>query len=92
MYNLKDIQFVGKHDFDNESALRMSWQGWNETFSIGIFKWEMKNNDKEMKKGKTIVRVLGDCNNRDQVFNMAEQVVKSLDLGDWDGRKTVNVR
>ena len=36
MYNVKDVQFVGKHDYDKEKCLTDA--GWNKTFSIGIFK------------------------------------------------------
>ena len=53
MYNFKDIQFAGKHDYDKENAITES--GWNKTFSVGIFKWELKSNGKSMKKGKAFV-------------------------------------
>ena len=89
MYNPKDIQFVGKHDYDRENNL--SSMGWDKTFSVGVFKWELKNNGKEMKKSKAIVRVSGLCSNANEVFKMAECVVAALDNGDWDGRKTVKV-
>lgn len=90
MYNPKDIQFVGKHDYDKEKSL--SEGGWNKTFSIGIFKWELKGNGKSMKKGKAVVRVSGDVINKEKVFNMAEKVVEILDKGKWDGRKTIVVK
>ena len=90
MYNPKDIQFVGKHDYDKESALTES--GWNKTFSVGIFKWEIKNNGKSMKKGKIIIRISGLVENKEKVFEMAESVVKKLDEGNWDGRKSVVVK
>ncbi len=90
MYNTKDIQFVGKHDYDKESTL--AGASWNKTFSVGIFKWELKNNAKEMKKGKSIVRVSGPCVKADEVFKMAEQIVISLDNNEWDGRKTVTIK
>ena len=90
MYNIKDIQFVGKHDYDKENYL--SETGWNKTFSVGIFKWELKNNRKSMKKGKTIVRVSGLVTDKVKVFAFAENVVNDLDVNLWDGRKTVVVK
>lgn len=64
MYNIKDIQFVGKHDYDKEKCLT---NGLNKTFSVGIFKFELKKNGKSMKKGKTIVRVSGLVENEKKV-------------------------
>lgn len=34
MYNVKDVQFVGRHDYDKNVV----FLGDNKTFSIGIFK------------------------------------------------------
>ncbi len=90
MYNIKDIQFVGKHDYDKESAIVDS--GWNKTFSVGIFKWELKGNGKSMKRGKAIVRVSGLVENKEKVFEFAEYVVKDLDSDMWDGRKSVIIK
>lgn len=90
MYNIKDVQFVGKHDYDKENAITES--GWNKTFSVGIFKWELKSNGKSMKKGKAVVRVSGLVENKERVFEFAENVVKDLDANLWDGRKSVVVK
>lgn len=90
MYNPKDIQFVGKHDYDKDNSLAQS--GWNKTFSVGVFKWELRSNGKSMKKGKSIVRVAGPCAKAEEVFKMAEQVVLDLDNNEWDGRKTVLIK
>lgn len=90
MYNTKDIRFTGNHDYDKENSL--SEAGWNKTFSVGIFKWELKSNGKSMKKGKIIVRVSGLVENKEKVFDYAEKVVKDLDSNLWDGRKTVSVK
>ena len=90
MYNTKDIQFVGKHDYDKENA--MTEIGWNKTFSVGIFKWELKSNGKSMKKGKAVVRVSGLVENKEKVFEFCENVVKDLDANLWDGRKSVAVK
>ena len=90
MYNTKDIQFVGKHDYDKENAMTES--GWNKTFSVGVFKWELKGNGKSMKKGKAVVRVSGLVENKEKVFEFCENVVKDLDANMWDGRKSVTVK
>ena len=91
MHNTKDLQFVGKHDYDKASAENFaSWNG--KTFSINIFQWLLKNNGKEMKAGKGIVRVSGSPKIKEKVFEMAENVVKQLDAGNWDGRKSVGVK
>jgi hypothetical protein len=88
MYNTKDIQFVGKHDYDKESAERFaSWGG--KSFSVNIFQWGLKSNGKEMKPLKCVVRVSGSPSNKEKVFEYCEHVVRLLDEGEWDGRKTV---
>ena len=91
MYNVKDIQFVGRHDYDKESAKKFaSWNG--ESFSIGIFRWELKSNGKEMKRSKCIVRVVGSPSRFDKVIEKAEYVTCLLDSGTWDGRKNIVVK
>lgn len=91
MYNVKDIQFVGKHDYDKASAENFaSWNG--KSFSVNIFKWELKSNKKEMKMGKCVVRVSGSPIVKDKVFAEAERIVNLLDEGQWDGRKSVTVK
>ena len=91
MYNFKDIQFAGKHDYDKKAA--ESCASWARlTFSVNIFKWELKSNGKAMKMGKCIVRVSGSIGAFDKVFAEAERIVKLLDAGQWDGRKTVTVK
>lgn len=90
MYNPKDIQFVGKHDYDKEKARKVAcWGG--KLFSVNIFKWGLKSNGKEMKPLKIVVRVSGSPKNREKVFQFCENVVKDLDAGIWDGRKSVVV-
>lgn len=90
MYNNKDVQFVGKHDYDREKAITEG--GWNKTFSVGIFRWELKKKGKSMKKGKAIVRISGLVDNKEKVFEFAQNVVKDLDANLWDGRKSVVVK
>lgn len=90
MYDTKQIQFVGKHGYDKESAERFASFG-TDTFSINIFKWGLKKNGKEMKPLKCVVRVVGEPGNKAKVFEKAEEIVLLLDAGKWDGRKTVKV-
>ena len=69
MYNSKDIQFVGKHDYDKESAEKFaSWGG--NSFSVNIFKWGLKNNGKEMKPLKCVVRVSGSPLNKEKIWRL----------------------
>lgn len=91
MYNIKDIQFTGKHDYDKESAERFaSWGG--KSFSINIFQLKLKSNGKSMKASKGLVRVSGAPENKEKVFEMAEKIIDLLDSNKWDGRKTVTVK
>ena len=92
MYNPKDIQFVGKHDYDDASASEYAANENFKSFSINIFKWELASSGKIMKRSKGIVRVSGPVEKEKEVFNMAENVVNILDKEDWDGRKTVVVK
>lgn len=87
----KEIQFVGKHDYDKASAEKFaSWNG--KSFSINIFKWELKSNRKEMKMGKCVVRVSGSPSIKEKVFAEAERIVCLLDADQWDGRKSLTVK
>ena len=91
MHNKKDIQFVGKHDYDKERAEKFaSWEG--GSFSVNIFQWELKNSGKEMKKSKCVVRVSGRNVDKEKVFELCDKIVKDLDNNMWDGRKTVSIR
>lgn len=91
MYNTKDIQFVGKHDYDKESAENFASLN-GKSFSVNIFKWELKSNGKEMKMGKGVVRVSGSPLIKEKVFDEAERIVNLLDSGQWGGRKSVTVK
>ncbi|MGH7239872.1 MAG: hypothetical protein ACREHG_07375 [Candidatus Saccharimonadales bacterium] len=91
MYNTKDIQFVGKYDYDELSAREFaSLPG--ETCSIGIFRWQLKKNGKELKRGPVEVRVITPHANIDLAVISAENIVKQLDMGEWDGRNTVRIK
>ncbi len=86
MYNSKQIQFVGKHDYEKSKL-----EGCN-TFSIGVFQWLLKNNKKEMKKSNSLVRIKGFGENPDDVYDTAEEIIKQLDSGNYSGKKNVNVQ
>lgn len=91
MYNAKDIQFVGKHDYDKEKSTLMADCRSFTTFSIGIFQWNLKKSGKSMKRGNVIVRVHSSSLLKDHAFEIAENIVLDLDKGEWDGRKNVYI-
>lgn len=90
MYNPKDTQFVGKHDYDKDEACKnaLKFQG----FSINIFKWVLKNNGKSMKRSNCIVRVKALSLYQYQAFELAESIVNELDKGTYSGPKNVEVK
>lgn len=90
MYNQKDIQFAGKHDFDKQSA-EVFANSCSLTFSIGIFQWILSNDGKRLKRGKVLVRVQAPTSKKEEAFKFAENVVNDLDNGTWDGRKNVRI-
>jgi len=92
MYNPKDIQFVGKHDYDKSSAESYAANKSFKTFSVNIFQWELQNNGKRMKKGKGKVRVSGSTDIPELVFKTVENIISELDLGTYTGGKTVKVK
>lgn len=52
----------------------------------------MKNNGKDMKQSRGIVRVSGSPLNKPKVFEVADQIVTKLNNGEWDGRKKITVK
>lgn len=91
MYNQKDIQFAGKHDYDKQSAEVFANAVSFNSFSIGIFKWVLSNDGKRLKRGKVVVRIQAPTGKKEEAFKFAENVVNDLDNGTWDGRKTVKI-
>lgn len=63
-----------------------------EVQGVGIFQWVLKNNGKEMKPSKAVVRVSGSPLNKEKVFECCNKIVKDLDANIWDGRKTVTIK
>lgn len=89
MYNPKDITNVGKFDFDKEKCITES--GWNKSFSVGIYKWELKGSGGSLKKGKILVRVTGLVEDKERVFETAQNIVMQLKCGTWSGKKSIKV-
>lgn len=89
MYNQKDIQFEGKHDFKRITS-SLGYE--TKSMSVGIFKLLLRAGGKSLKESKAIVRVHGRPDNLDKINEMAEIVVKHLDCGNWDGRYNVYVK
>lgn len=90
MYDKKDLTRAGFHDYDKEGSERFIEMDF-KTFSVNIFQWVLKSSKKEMKRSKCVVRVSGRPDNKEKVFAMCDTICKQLDLGEWDGRKTVSV-
>lgn len=89
MYKKTDIEKAGKHDYDKEAILKVS-ETFYETFSVNIFKWELKKNGKELKHGKCIVRVKAKITvDKEQLCRYCEYIVYRLDNGEWSGYKSV---
>lgn len=88
MYNEKDIQFAGKHDFVPATA--PSYQG-AKTVSLGVYKLVLRSNGKSLKPSKAIVRVSGSVDNIDAINRKAQEVVNLLDGNHWYGAKTVKI-
>lgn len=92
MYNLKDTQFAGRHDWDQEKAEKESGYTTWLTFSINIFPLELRSNGKSLKQGKGKVRIIASHKDKKKAFEKAEEVVGLLDSGKWDGGKTVRIK
>jgi hypothetical protein len=90
MYRIKDIQFVGKYDYDKLSAEEFAAKC--PSFSVNIFQWELKASGKTMKRKACVVRVSGSSSNKDKVIAKAEEIVNFLDAGKWNGQHRVVVR
>ena len=92
MYSPKDIQHVGKHDYDKHKAKEFATYSVFVTFSIGIFQWEMKANGKEMKRGPVKVRVRAFHKDFDRAVEVADRIVRELDEGVYEGPMKVDVK
>lgn len=89
MYNTKDISFAGKYDYDKEAILKVS-ETFYETFSVNIFKWELKKNGKELKPGKCVVRVKAKTTvDKEKLCEYCESIIMSLYNGTYNGCKSL---
>ncbi|WP_346320945.1 hypothetical protein [Chitinophaga sp. YIM B06452] len=80
----------GTHAFDRRSA--EGFASWGRSFSINIFRWDKKAIGKGVKPSKCIVRILSVAKHKERAFSEADKIVRMLDNGEWDGRKTVSVK
>lgn len=75
----KNIEFIGTYDYkDWETITKDNWSASFKTFSIPIFKWELKSNGKEMKRGKVLLRIKGLVSNKEEAFRIADNIVAYL--------------
>lgn len=89
--NCKDLANAGKYGYDRESCEAMADSNWAQTFSIAVFELVLKSGKKELKRGKTAVRIKAACKDKAAAFEMADKVVELLEIGKWDSRKTVKI-
>lgn len=88
MYNSKDLQFVGKHDYDKNRLILAG-----RTFSVNIFQWQMKKTSTlEMKRSKCVVRVKGLTNDKENVLAKVEELIQILDAGKWKGKLSLTIK
>lgn len=94
LYKANDLSAEGKHDFtmpsDDDLALM---ERWAQTFSVGIFKWELKGNKRALKKGKAIIRIKAPIDKSKDLILRAQRVCKELDAGTFDlNVKTITIK
>lgn len=81
---------LGKHGFDGACAPHRTSVRSNETFSLSVFKWEATKNGKGLKKGRTIVRIIGTGYSPLPAYKRAIAVIDQLDAGTYnDPRKVI---
>lgn len=94
------IEMTGKHGYDStknpysigDGQYISAQQAGFETFSIGIFQWVPCSDGKHAKPGKVKIRVKGGIKNFVAIREKANEIIKALDSGDYDGPKNVVVR
>lgn len=92
---MSDIQpQAGKHDYagacDPAGKILPTFR--YETFSVGVFRWRQKAAGRGLKKGPTLVRVVGSMGQPELVYAKALEIVRLLDAGEYRGPKRVQVR
>jgi len=63
----------------------------SKTFSVGIFELIPKKSKHGLKAGPVKVRVRGRVEDDALVYKKAEEIIKQLDKGAYEGRKIINV-
>ena len=76
----KDRKQAGKHDWSG-SCYPKDGNGWNHTFSVGIFKWLPKSTRKGLKRSAVIYRVRGYTEDPKSVYYRAESLCDEMDGG-----------
>lgn len=71
---------VGKHDFYGDCAPGR-FKSLGNTFSVGIFQWELKADGKRLKKGPVKYRIKGSTSFPEKVYNRARVVCYELNKG-----------
>lgn len=90
MYNDKDTQFIGRHDYDRYSAERFAQSCIR--FSVNIFKWVAKSRGKGMKRSPCVIRVIGLSSDAENVFEQCDNLIERLDRGETFKSKTITVK
>lgn len=84
------VKKLNKHDYSG-MCVPLGHYNWNETFSVGIFKWVLKSNGKGLKKSSVIFRVKGLCSSSGTVYEAAQEYCKKMDGGWVPSKKSVTV-
>lgn len=79
------------HKFDG-ACRPCGAQGFQETFSVGVFEILPQVSGEGTKRGPVKVRVKGRTSNPDAVYKKAREIVDLLDAGNYSGPKTITVR
>jgi hypothetical protein len=85
------MSIEGKHAYDGSCKPGGQTLCGQQTFSVGIFQWVPKASG-GLKKSKVKVRVYGSVDYPDSVYDRAEEIVRALDAGTYDGPKSVRVK
>ena len=60
-------------------------------FSVGCFQWVVRAHGKGLKKGKVIIRIIGNSSDTERVYEMADLVCRQLDKGWIPDKKSLRV-
>ena len=82
---------IGTHGWSGSCAPGGLCPYRTETFSVGCFEWLPSAKQGTAKKGKCKVRVYGQTDNPQPVYEEAERICRELDAGTYTGPKTIRV-